>query len=563
MVLPPVAHGTIGNSFPPHRSNIIVGEMSVGNEATAQHWQSCGGVTLGVGKTTYAPHRATRDQADLRNHETSKLRSKSPTPVARRDHNDFTRLRLQALKRVFDQCDFDQSGDLNPQQTTMVLQELGWDPTPNDVQRVVERADRMGNFTLTFDEFAAGCLDASDHHLFSGIKRKAVQSTTLQETYRAFALRRQEWAPDNETWTSADARRNLETLGPRYERYKELSAHLAVKAEEAERRMTAIVALEAQLAEERRKHAEVQHKVECLQSQLDGLNDPAALLPGVMSHIDVANSIARTLHKDCTFDARISKDLNSGQSAIEVSLKTPVRGYFWSLEKFHGRFAEMLNMYREWLTCRGRGVPYVETRVEEADPFLDTNHQLVGTACAWLKHLGEMKASALTLDVLDSQLRPQGQLSVSLLPSQEQEDLDRTLEGMLGEDLSFRVCIQDTTFNTVNGEVPFTDSYVRYKLHPADSEGQYFRTPKGRREGPSQVYNYAQDHSVFLNRKFYDHLATGQLQFEVWASVRPSLAARFRTKTKILGALRLLAHSPKSPSSPKGPCSVPDRVETP
>ena len=133
MVLPPVGHATTGISSPPHRSNIIVGEMTTGKEAMAQHWQNSGCVTFGPSKTKHPPPRATLDQAYLRNHQAPKSRGKSPTPVARHDHNDFTKLRLQALKRVFDQCDIDQSGDLNPQETTMGMDHsnpcLGVNPT--------------------------------------------------------------------------------------------------------------------------------------------------------------------------------------------------------------------------------------------------------------------------------------------------------------------------------------------------------------------------------------------------------------------------------------------------
>ena len=58
------------------------------------------------------------------------------------------------LKGVFEMFDFDGSGAIDAKELKQVMQNLGMNPTEEEVQRMMEDADEDGSGEIEFQEFA-------------------------------------------------------------------------------------------------------------------------------------------------------------------------------------------------------------------------------------------------------------------------------------------------------------------------------------------------------------------------------------------------------------------------
>ncbi|KAK0408368.1 hypothetical protein QR680_003911 [Steinernema hermaphroditum] len=60
---------------------------------------------------------------------------------------------LQEYKQVFDMFDTDRSGAIGLGELEIAMQNLGLDPKPEDLERIINEVDQIGNHEIDFDEF--------------------------------------------------------------------------------------------------------------------------------------------------------------------------------------------------------------------------------------------------------------------------------------------------------------------------------------------------------------------------------------------------------------------------
>eukprot|EP00998_Keelungia_sp_KM082_P007574 NODE_376_length_2023_cov_62.188291_g369_i0.p1 GENE.NODE_376_length_2023_cov_62.188291_g369_i0~~NODE_376_length_2023_cov_62.188291_g369_i0.p1 ORF type:complete len:567 (-),score=123.56 NODE_376_length_2023_cov_62.188291_g369_i0:248-1948(-) len=495
--------------------------------------------------------------------------------------------RVKALKALFDKFDSDGSGELDKDETKQMLWEMGLDPSEEDVDRVMSRADKDGNSNIGFQEFAAGCLDATDSNVYTGIRRRKDSGIGgwLDRNSMFLDLRKKR-AASKSVWTKDDIERSL------------MEASITDpctpgSADDPHRR--ALVGKKMELDKARKEQRDLENKLLQVRDRIKGLegevndleraqqakDDVPILLSGVLKNCQTANDIAVLLKKDAKFSARIFKETGTGENTIEVNLKTAYGSFFWSMDKFNERFAEMLNMQDDYNHCKQNGIDYIDDRPQEMDPFFDSEYQLIGVATAWLKSLGNMMESSVTSAVLSSAGSREGEMVISICPCDknggegpwdDDDDLDPFVDGpdeLVGQEILFRVRIPSVKVHSPDGTNPYDNVYVRYKIQQDNENEIWSRSDKHNSPGAQVQLDFCEEHAIVVDASFVKHLSEGRILFELWgqvAAARTQLAKKADALTALsrmkLGGQKSSSAAAAEPNGTATPAASPTAVSS-
>eukprot|EP00672_Neobodo_designis_P022090 CAMPEP_0174839334 /NCGR_PEP_ID=MMETSP1114-20130205/7973_1 /TAXON_ID=312471 /ORGANISM="Neobodo designis, Strain CCAP 1951/1" /LENGTH=909 /DNA_ID=CAMNT_0016073457 /DNA_START=149 /DNA_END=2878 /DNA_ORIENTATION=- len=306
-------------------------------------------------------------------------------------------------------------------------------------------------------------------------------------------------------------------------------------------------------------YAEEEIAKEAAKSNADG--QPSALnhkLSEALKKVEQANIIAGDLNRDCVFHPKIITNRVTGENQVVTYVVLPQGTLTWPWEKFNVRLVDMVKLWESWQYATNNDQQF-EFPADQQNPFVDNDYQLVGEADVWLQPLANMIETTVEPPVLNVSGGKEGELGVTIAPLDEKGnegpwedddnmDLDPFVESpeeLKGKQIQFIVKVDQLRFDvdlSQGGRPKYRDTWVRYRLNPADHTEEFTETKHDESSRIDPKYDHAKKFKQMVDDDFLKHIQKGRITFQIWGKLIEDVPAGARAQRLPDGWKRVTAY---------------------